>query len=174
VTPSPLQQFYDLADLSEAGAEVVVSAKPADLPALAKWAGVDAVERFEGRVLLRKLPAHRFVYDASLTADVVQSCVVTLEPVRSHLERNVSRTLHLSQTSRRSAEPEPAWSPADDEGPEEIQSPRYDLAAPLLEEFVLSIDPYPRAPGVAFEPPADRVEPAESPFAALKVLKKPG
>lgn len=174
MTPSPLQHFYDLADLSEAGAEVVVSAKPADLPALAKWAGVDAVERFEGRIELRKLPAHRFVYDAALTADIVQSCVVTLEPVRSHLERNVSRTLHLSQTSRRSAEPEPEWSPADDEGPEEIQSPRYDLAAPLLEEFVLSIDPYPRAPGVAFEPPAEKAEPAESPFAALKVLKKPG
>jgi len=174
MTPPPLQHFYDLADLSEAGAEVVVSAKPADLPALAKWAGVDAVERFEGRVELRKLPAHRFAYDAALTADIVQSCVVTLEPVRSHLERNVSRILHLSKTPRRSAEPEPVWSPADDEGPEEIQSPRYDLAAPLLEEFVLSIDPYPRAPGVAFEPPADRVEPAESPFAALKVLKKPG
>jgi hypothetical protein len=174
MTPSPLQHFYDLADLSEAGAEVVVSAKPADLPTLAKWAGVDAVERFEGRVELRKLPAHRFTYDAALTADIVQSCVVTLEPVRSHLERNVSRTLHLSHTSRRLAEPEPVWSPADDEAPEEIQSPRYDLAAPLLEEFVLSIDPYPRAPGVAFEPPADKVEPAESPFAALKVLKKPG
>jgi uncharacterized metal-binding protein YceD (DUF177 family) len=174
MTRLPLQHFYDLADLSEAGAEVVVLAKPADLPALAEWAGVDAVERFEGRVELRKLPAHRFVYEAALTADIVQSCVVTLEPVRSHLERNVSRTLHLLQTSRRSAEPEPAWSPADDEAPEEIQSPRYDLAAPLLEEFLLSIDPYPRAAGVTFEPPAESVEPAESPFAALKVLKKPG
>lgn len=174
MTSPPLQHLYDLADLSAAGAEVVVSAKAADLPALAKWAGVDAVERFEGRVELRKLPAHRFVYDAALTADIVQSCVVTLEPVRSHLERNVSRTLHLSQISRQSAEPEPAWSPADDEGPEEIQSPRYDLAAPLLEEFVLAIDPYPRASGVAFEPPVLEPEPAESPFAVLKNLKKPG
>jgi hypothetical protein len=173
MTPPPLHHFYDLADLSEAGAEVVVSAKPADLPALAKWAGVDAVERFEGRVELRKLPAHRFVYEAALTADIVQSCVVTLEPVRSRLERNVSRTLRLSQTPRRLAEPEPAWSPADDEDPEEIESLRYDLASPLLEEFVLSIDPYPRSPGVAFEPPADKLQPAESPFAVLKTLKKP-
>ena len=174
MTSPPLQHFYDLGDLSAAGAEIVGSAKSADLPLLAKWAGVDAVERFEGRVELRKLSAHRFSYDATLAADIVQSCVVTLEPVRAHLERKFSRTLHLSQAPRRSAEPEPAWSPADDEGPEEIESLRYDLGAPLLEEFVLAIDPYPRAPGVAFAPPPEEAARAESPFAVLKSLKKPG
>ena len=42
-----------------------------------------------------------------------------------------------------------------DDVPEEIDSTRYDLVAPLLEEFSLAIDPYPRAPGVAFDVPQD-------------------
>ena len=64
--------------------------------------------------------------------------------------------------------------PADDEGPEEIDSLHYDLAEPLIEEFLLAIDPYPRAPGVAFTPPEGQRDAAESPFAVLKSLKSPG
>jgi hypothetical protein len=59
----------------------------------------------------------------------------------------------------------------DDEAPEEIESTRYDVAGPVLEEFSLAIDPYPRAPGVAYEPPPD--EKPESPFAVLARLKEP-
>jgi hypothetical protein len=43
-----------------------------------------------------------------------------------------------------------------------------------MEEFLLAIDPYPRAPGVAFQPPEGVNEPPESPFAALKGLKSGG
>jgi hypothetical protein len=53
--------------------------------------------------------------------------------------------------------------------PEEIASLDYDLAAPLLEEFLLAIDPYPRKQGVAFEPPG---QPAEIPPKARLRLKK--
>jgi hypothetical protein len=60
---------------------------------------------------------------------------------------------------------------AEEEGPEEIESLHYDLAAPLLEEFVLSLEPYPRRPGVEFAPQTDGQERAESPFAVLKGLK---
>jgi len=61
---------------------------------------------------------------------------------------------------------------AEDEAPEEIESLDYDLAGPLLEELSLAIDPYPRAPGVTFESPADETRSAEGPFAALKSLKE--
>ena len=48
---------------------------------------------------------------------------------------------------------------------------RYDLAAPLLEEFLLALDPYPRAPGVVFESPETGEVPPPNPFAVLKALK---
>ena len=62
--------------------------------------------------------------------------------------------------------------PLADDLPEEIDSLHYDLAAPLIEEFILGLDPYPRAPGVAFQPPEGEGA-AESPFAVLKGLKSP-
>jgi len=58
-----------------------------------------------------------------------------------------------------------------EDAPDEIDSPVYDLGTPLREEFALAIDPYPRAPGVAFESPADEDVP-ESPFAVLGKLKR--
>ncbi|MDE2012467.1 MAG: DUF177 domain-containing protein [Alphaproteobacteria bacterium] len=173
----PLERFYDLADLSEAGDEVRIVAGPDDLPVLARWAGVDKVERFEAVVTLSRLSPSRFLYKADLLAELVQNCVVTLEPVKSRLTRSFSRTLHVLP---RHARPRPeeegggalTLAAGEDEAPEEIESPRYDLAAPLLEELVLGVDPYPRAPGVEFAPPQEPAAAKESPFAALKSLKK--
>ena len=58
-----------------------------------------------------------------------------------------------------------------EEGPEEITSLHLDLAVPALEEFALSLDPYPRRPGVEFSPKKGESDPPESPFAVLKGLK---
>jgi uncharacterized metal-binding protein YceD (DUF177 family) len=168
---SPLQHFYDLSDLSAAGAEIKIAGKAEELPALAKWLGVDRVTKFRARVELEKLSQTRFAFEASLAADVVQACVVTLGPVASHIERAFCRTLHLT-TGPAARRETIIVSAEDDESPEEIESTRFDLAEPLLEELLLAIDPYPRAPGVAFEPPAEAKSPEESPFAVLKQLKQ--
>jgi uncharacterized metal-binding protein YceD (DUF177 family) len=167
----PIQHIYDLSDLSSAGADVTIAAKPADLPALAKWLGVDAVARFAAQVELRKLSQARFAFEADVVADVVQACVVTLAPVKTRIELEFSRTLHL-MTGPAARRETIIVSPTDDESPEEIASTRYDLAEPLLEELLLAINPYPRAPGVAFEPPSEEKFPEEGPFAVLKRLKQ--
>ncbi len=60
--------------------------------------------------------------------------------------------------------------PLEADAPEEIDSLHYDLAAALIEEFILALDPYPRAPGVEFQAPEGEGA-AESPFAVLKGLK---
>lgn len=169
----PLQQFYDLADVSEGGVEVAVRAEASQREALAKWAGVEKVESFGALVDLRKSGPRRFSYAARLTADLVQTCVVTLEPLSLRLERDIARTLELAHgRSRPRQDDPPVWTPEDDEEPEKVETSRYDLAGPLLEEFVLAIDPYPRAPGVAFQPLASEDDPPASPFAVLKTLKK--
>jgi hypothetical protein len=167
----PLQHIYDLSDLTQAGAEVRVTAAPENLPGLANWAGVDSVKRFAATVTLRRLTQSRFQFDAKLTADVVQSCVVTLEPVPSRISRRVTRELHLAPRVPREESGELTLSAGDDDVPETILSLDYDLAAPLLEEFALAIDPYPRKEGVAFTPPADAEGAEASPFAVLKALK---
>ncbi|MES2471906.1 MAG: DUF177 domain-containing protein [Pseudomonadota bacterium] len=179
--PLPLSQIYNLARLGNAGDTVQVSADETQRADIARWAGVLSLESFSAQVEVRKLAPTRFGLSYVLKADVTQACVVTLEPVPALLEHSFSRELEFTgQTVRR--KPAQAKSGAEsvtevvvdsleDEGPEEIESLHYDLAAPLLEEFVLALEPYPRRPGVAFEPPSDGLEPPESPFAVLKGLK---
>jgi hypothetical protein len=175
---APLERFVDLSALSQAGAEIIIAPGDEDLVRFAEWAGVDAVERFEAIVKLKKLSQTSFAYSADFKTDVVQACVVTLEPVTSHIERQFARELHLAsgKTVRLDATSDfdPALPLSTEEAPEEIASPRYNVAAPLLEELVLSIDPYPRCEGVEFSEPRDPVEKPENPFAVLKTLAKRG
>lgn len=167
------ERIYNLASLGRAGDEVRVSAPGEELVRIARWAKVRSLASFEATVELRMLSPERFRYDALLKCEIVQDCVVTLEPVRTVIERKIHRELHLTDSKKFDPEVVVDANAEDDDVREEIQSPRYDLAAPLLEELALAIDPYPRAPGVAFAPPdAPEVRP-ESPFAVLKKLKKP-
>ncbi len=167
----PFEHFYDLADLSSAGAEIAIRPSAQQRSQLAAWAGVKNVEHFEATVKLRRLSVNRFAYDGVIAADIEQSCVVTLEPVRSHVGLTVHRELHVTSAAPRFAAPGGEIAGAGDETPEEIADTRFDLAAPLLEEFLLAIDPYPRAPGVEFVRPPSLEAPKESPFAVLKSLK---
>ncbi|HEY4941809.1 MAG TPA: YceD family protein [Rhizomicrobium sp.] len=177
--PPPFQEIYDLGDLSRGGVDLRISASGEELVRIARWANVEKVESFSATMTLRKHAANSFSLDADLTADIVQGCVVTLEPVRSHVERQVHRALHLTAPIRHRGDASVALTElaGEDDVPEEIDSLDYDLAAPLLEELALAIDPYPRAPGVEFAAPAEAAEAAakpESPFAVLKSLKNRG
>lgn len=167
------ERIYNLGSLGRAGDEVTVIAKGEDLLHIAEWAKVRAVESFAATVALQKLSPERFRYEAELHCEIVQDCVVTLEPVRSVVERKVHRELHLSESEQPSADVVVDPESDEDDVREEIESLHYDLAGPLLEELALAIDPYPRAPGVAFDRPVEPEVRPESPFAVLKNLKKP-
>jgi uncharacterized metal-binding protein YceD (DUF177 family) len=169
----PIRHHFELGALSQAGSDVTVTASGDELARLAEWAGVDAVRAFGGKVNLQRLSNSHFSLAADLAAEIVQSCVVTLEPVRTRIARHIERELQFDPR----AEPEAGeltLAAGDDDVPEIVTSLEYDLAAPLLEELVLAIDPYPRKKGAAFAPPSDPKGGEESPFAVLKALKKQG
>jgi len=174
----PFSHPYNLARLGNAGDSVRFVADAAQRQAIAGWSGILSLEMFEFAVDISKLAPNRFGLAFHLRADVTQACVVTLEPVSSPMEKDFSRELVFVGTTNRRQAPEPA--PGAElvlegdleEGPEEIDSLHIDLAGPVLEEFVLSLDPYPRRPGVEFAPQSPASDPRESPFAALKDLKQ--
>lgn len=172
-TDLPISRIYDLNRLSEAGYEAVIEPAAEDLAKLAAWADVSAVNRFAGRVSLKRISSTCFTYTAHLDAEIVQACAVSLEPVSSSIAMDFTRPLHLVPHAAATLDFSGELAPGagDDEAPEEIESTKFDLAGPLLEEFVLAIDPYPRAPDIAFEAPAVAAEEKESPFAALAKLK---
>ncbi len=167
----PLERFTDLDRLGHAGADVEIATKAEDRARLAQWAKVESIESFSAKVELRRLGANRFMLDYELLAELTQACVVTLEPVHSHIERSFLRELHVSGHIPADKGGALTLDAGDDEVPEEVQSPHFDLAGPLLEEFLLAIDPYPRAQGAAFEAPDDEDAAGGNPFAVLKSLK---
>ena len=173
MTEAPLRHLFALGKLSQAGADIAVIAKDEELTRLAAWACVAAVRRFAANVSLRRLSQTRFALEAQLEADIVQNCVVTLDPVESHIARTVARELHYAPHPKIEGG-ELTLASGDEDVPEEIASLEYDLAAPLLEDFVLAIDPYKRKEGVAFAPPGEAIDAPSNPFAALKSLKGGG
>jgi uncharacterized metal-binding protein YceD (DUF177 family) len=172
---SSFSHAYNLGRLGRAGDRVAFSAHGDQLREIAAWAALRAVESFSATIDLQKISATRFSYDATLRAEIVQDCVVTLDPVRSSIERVLHRELHLAESRHPPVDGDVVVDPASDDEDvfEEIASLHYDLATPLLEELILAIDPYPRAPGVTFAAPEDPDAKPESPFAVLKNLKKP-
>jgi len=166
----PFEHFFKLGELTLTGTDLTVAPAPEQLPAIAAWADVSKVTRFEAQLQLKRLATTRFSYSADLAADVVQACVLTLEPVESHLVRHIERELHLAPKLPEDLG-ELTLAAGDEDVPETITSLHFDLAAPLLEEFLLAIDPYPRKDGVAFTPPPNGETPPENPFAVLKLLK---
>lgn len=176
MSPS-LTHSYNLSRLGNAGDTVSLDADETQRAAIARLAEALSVTRFDVQVVLKKAAPNRFVLDYRLQAEVTQACVVTLVPVVSQVDTSFTRELHFAGPGHRApAKPEldlPAQDISLDEGeePEEIESLHYDLVGPVLEEFLLALDPYPRCPGVEFDAAAHADAPPESPFAVLKSLK---
>ena len=171
----PLSQSYNLARLGNAGDVVTITADDAQRAAIAKWAGIVSLEGFAAKVEISKQGSTRFALAYHLSADLTQACVVTLEPVQSHMDHRFGRELLFTGPARHRPSTDDS-APAlvlegEEEAPEEIESLHYDLAGPALEEFVLALEPYPRRPGVEFAPQTDEADRPESPFAVLKGLK---
>ncbi len=189
--PLPYTRRYDLARLPEAGAEIALIPNEAERAAIAKWVEIESLQAFQAKVTLTKLGGSHVRYDVKFDAELIQACVVTLDPVPAKLSGQLRRDFLLGDGPRRAART--AKSEADkaplppshevsldsdnEEGPEMLEGSMLDLAAPALEEFALSINPYPRSPGAEFaateEAGKKEAESRENPFAVLQKLKKP-
>jgi uncharacterized metal-binding protein YceD (DUF177 family) len=172
----PYSASFDLGLVPEQGREIVLTPSQAERAAISNWLGTESVESLTATILISRKGDNQYSYAARFEADVVQACVVTLELVPAHLSGDYERLFQVipraSRRKRPAAEPVSVdISLADEDGPERLDSPIIDLAAPLLEELSLALEPYPRAPGVAFDPPVEEPEPADNPFAVLERLK---
>ena len=144
------------------GRREVLEADEAERAALARRFGIPAIERLRAELRLRPETDGAVRAEGRLDADIVQTCVVTLEPVAQRVEEEVAlRLLPPGQ--------EPRDDP--DEGADEIATERgvADLGEAVAEQLALALDPYPRAPGAAL--PAEASEAAEHPMAALAKLR---
>ena len=168
--PAPPTEFarpIDIARLPSGEAVFDIAAAAAERAALARRFDLLALDRLEARVRLCRLPGGFLRLTARVSADVVQACVVTLEPVASRVEDEFT----LSYGAAAEALDETVLS-----GAAEVIEPlpaggRLDIGEAVAQQVSLALDPYPHAPGAAMAPAAG--PPATSPLAALaKRLEK--
>lgn len=168
-----------LAQVGERELRQTVTAEPAELRALAKRLGLLELRRLEGDLALRRLRGGRVLRVAGrLAAEVVQACVVTLEPVPATIEGEVAEDLALVPPEAGEGgelvidptaedEPEPP-------GPELLDDAGVlDLGELLVQLLAERLDPYPRSPGATLEDlpedaEADLPEGRTRPFADLE------
>jgi uncharacterized metal-binding protein YceD (DUF177 family) len=88
--------------------------------------------------------------EGTLRAEVIQACVVTLDPVPARIEDSFVRTYTSKPSSV--AEAEAVVDLDQEEPPEPIMGGAVDIGEAVAETLGLALDPYPRAPGAELSP----------------------
>ncbi|MCQ4632277.1 DUF177 domain-containing protein [Shinella sp. CPCC 100929] len=115
-----------------------------------------------------------------VAADIVQACVVTLDPVEAHIDEPVD-VIFVPEGSKLARLPlatesgEMLLDPDGPDAPEIFSGDTIDAGVTAAEHVALAIDPYPRRADVAFSghiESTDKDDRKPSPFAVLKDWKK--
>ena len=170
-------------DVPDAGLEISLRADAAECAAMARSDGLVAIASLGADLHVAKQGRTKFKVTGVLRARVAQTCVVSLDPFETDVQADIDvdfaaavEPAALHGRSGREIEPAQdaaASCAAELDAPDPIVEGRIDLGA-LAEEFlILSLDPYPRKPGVQFDETNICNDPVEktSPFAVLKKLK---
>jgi uncharacterized metal-binding protein YceD (DUF177 family) len=162
--------------LNPGGSKFEIEADELECRALADRFGIVELKSLSARLKLKPLAGGLVRLTGRFSAEVVQSCVVTLQPLAASLDEEVELTYG------------PEVADGDDDGDDEIEltlegddppdpivDGAIDMGEAVAEALALALDPFPRAPGAQFEPVVETEEPAEqprNPFAALAALRE--
>lgn len=172
----PFSRLQSVTSLPAKGVTVVLSADESERAALAADMDIVAVDTLEATFLVAPWRKHGVKVTGEVRGTVRQACVVTLEPVPETIVEAVEVT-YLPESEIGPVSDEIEIDPDADDPPEPLPGNAIDLGAVAAEHLALGLDPYPRAPGVAFEGHVEDDGSADraNPFAALAALKdKPG
>ncbi len=170
---APFSLTVAVLDIGRRGRTEKLKADAGQRAALADLLGVEAIERLNGEFQLDMVSGSAVHLRGRIEADVVQTCVVSLEPVQQHIEETVSVTLLPAETDDGRPEAFALVDPMDEEDKDTFSDGRIDLGVIVSEQLALHLDPYPRAPGVEFEAAgSEETTERDSPFAALERLKR--
>ena len=141
-TPAPeFSRIVSVTRISPKGIEEQLVCKPAEREALAKR--FDLVELSLLKADLTLTPeSQNVLVTGSIEADLVQHCVVTLEPIISHFDLNVDVLFIPAEENQTGAgSPEPYDS---DNEFELFSGGKIDIGEMVAQQLGVNIDPYPR------------------------------
>jgi uncharacterized metal-binding protein YceD (DUF177 family) len=168
----PLPEFSRLVPLARLGTEPFrqeIAATAAECEALARRFELSSLDRLIAMVELTRERGGTILLRAEFTAEFVQECIVTLEPVAGSLGETF--TLRYGPPEAEpdemiaSDDEEPAFQPLDGEA--------IDVGEAVAQEFSLALSPFPRRADATVESGVGETAATESPFAALGGLIRP-
>lgn len=168
--------------LGEGGKSLDIEADESERSLLAERFGLAGLKTLTGAVRLTPQEGRALVrLEGAFRAEIVQTCVVSREPVEATLEGSFER---FYDTGPKPAEGEEDGEDggnieiAAEDPPEAAPEGKIDVGEAVAEQLALEIDPFPRNPELAFTDystdPGDgeKNKSRGSPFAALAGLKK--
>ena len=164
------RRTISVAKIGDSGLVQTVTASAADLPQIATYLEINAIKSLTAEIELNRWHGKGVRLTGRLTADVVQNCIVTLDPIEAQIEAPFERR-YLPPDKRRAEvddEQDVFVDPTAEDPPESLGH-EIDVGEIIVEELSLNLDPYPRKPGVEFH--TDDTTAREHPFAVLAKLK---
>jgi hypothetical protein len=149
---------------------VTIEASPAEREALASFYNLPAIGVFTATLHIEPSGRGGARVTGAVHGEVTQICVVSLEPFAATVDEAVDVRFAPQaeeDSNRRTARETLTLSLADEDDPDPMIDGKIDLGALAAEFFALGLDPYPRKPGVIFEPPAEAAD-HSLPFASLR------
>ncbi|MBM3620108.1 MAG: DUF177 domain-containing protein [Alphaproteobacteria bacterium] len=159
--PEELSRIVRLDRVPARGVTIDVTATEAERAALARRFELLELPALKAEVMVRPGLGGVWSVTGRLSADVVQACVVTLDPVAQSIDEAID--LRFAADAKATAD--------DPEAPEPLEGDTIDVGAIVADHLSLALDPFPRAPGATYEPAPEPADTKPNPFAALEGLK---
>lgn len=178
---APTPEFHRpvrVAELADGENSIEIAADATERQALARRFALVGLDRLEARLTLVPADDRRGLdVEGRLIAEVIQSCVVTLDPVRANIDVVFRRAYAVEPPPEDDGDLGPSLLDTVDP-PDPIVDGTVDLGEAVAEELALALDPFPRAAGVTFEEfskkinKSNKLEDKSHPFAVLADLKR--
>jgi uncharacterized metal-binding protein YceD (DUF177 family) len=159
--PEELSRIVRLDRVPTRGLTIDITASETERAALARRFDLLELPALKAEVTVQPGLGGVWAVTGWLRAEVVQACVVTLDPVAQSIEEAVD--LRFAPGAKANAE--------DPEAPEPLVGDTIDVGAIIADHLSLALDPFPRAPGATYEPAPEPADAKPNPFAALERLK---
>jgi hypothetical protein len=149
---SPVSFRASVVRLPKKGMPVVIDASPEQRAALAREHGLLDVKNFHADLVVSPWKRDGVSVSGRVEGDIVQECVVTLEPIDARIDEEVSAVFipegsNLERYDRLSTA-EMILDPEGPDAPESFSGTHIDVGALAEQFFALGIDPYPRKEGI--------------------------
>ncbi len=160
-------------DVDGDGVRLEMEATAEEREAMARRFALRSLDRLTATAHLQRTGAGAAVRArVNFTADVVQSCVVTLDPVPDHIEEFLE-FVYAPEEELLVEGGEVVLSLDDEDPPEPVRDGVIDLGEAVAERLALALEPYPRKPGASLEEVLGTAagredEEKESPFVVLR------